>query len=410
MPTIQELNQPEENIKVSSVVAPLLPFETPVKSALEGVSLTKNKLTQLKEHMNQLIDSMAVNSSFFSRSALYWGSLPLWKKIITGIVLTVPFLTTGLLTHVALLFALTIFSLISYTLTSLLLDDHYQQNTTSADQLKSGVANLADIFESAVMSLETLGNNLAAEINQFGQENQNLTKNIEGLEEQITDLTFQAKCLKETEQKLLTTQIGLEQTAETLNGTVEEQSELLRANQIQLNQAITNYKESQDQLTLKTQELQRISTEMGKELQDAKGTATVLRSTVESLSYINIEDEAIRKTFLNKLDEFMTNKEASFLIIAERICEAEKELERVTNQLSYTQIELNRSNEKYNELLQEQKLQIVRLEQIQGTPTPIAHPANKPAAHLKSLGLYAEQGKSSIKTQETQVIEANAFH
>ena len=96
---------------------------------------------------------------------------------------------------------------------------------------------------------------------------------------------------------------------------------------------------------------------MGKEVEQARSVGLVLSGTVETFSNIVIQDKEQRAAFQNRLEDFLNNKEKSFVEVAERICEAEHKLSVVTKQLE-------QSNQRYRKLLDRQEQQIIRLEQI----------------------------------------------
>ncbi|CZI33469.1 Uncharacterised protein [Legionella pneumophila] len=85
------------------------------------------------------------------------------------------------------------------------------------------------------------------------------------------------------------------------------------------------------------------------------------------------------------MNDFLSNKEQSFNDVAQRICEAERELCLVKE-------ELNFSNKRYQELLERQEEVVNRLEQLQLSrkPTPYSN-----AKVLGKLGIMATEEKES---------------
>jgi DNA repair exonuclease SbcCD ATPase subunit len=373
---VMEPNPAQENLVI-------IEHNKPEKDRLEHIVSTKNKLVQMKTDLNRMIDAMTKNPSILSRAALFWNEIPLWQKITGGIVLTVPLLMIGLMANLAALITLSIVTMIVYTVSDILLDNHQSQNTDNTEQLKAGISSLAELLDTVISCLEILREQLAIEIDAFQQENARLTENINQFGEQIKSLTSQIEDLVNTEKKLRGTQVALENTTVALKGSIKEQSELLEKTQKELEQVVQDYKENQTQLSDKINELDEIKVKMGKELDQARSIGLVLRSTVETLSRTVIANKEQRDAFQLRLNEFLTNKEKSFDQVAERICEAERKLSLVTTQLE-------QSNQRYQDLLDRQEQQIIRLEQMdEFQSTETISPLISPATVLKKIGLYA---------------------
>lgn len=354
-----------------------------VKENKEQILLTQKQLAKIKEDLNKIIDAMALNPSFFSRAAQFWGELPLWQKIIAGIILIVPVFIISIAAHTITLLAISIFTLITYTASSILLDNHHSQNVCNTEHLKTSISSLANALGTVIMSLDTLREQLALEINKFQKENAQLTANISLLREEINTLISRSAQLMDTEQKLREIQGVLEKTILTFKNSAQEQSELLIKNKIELEKVTQDYEKNQTQLTKKTLELNQVKVEMGLAIEKAKTVVITLQGAVHALSNTLITDGKQRVSFQQRLNEFLTNNEESFDKVAERICDAERKLLLVKE-------ELQLSNDRYTELLQRAEKQIERLEQIdnvQATQTP--PPPISPAVVLKTLGLYA---------------------
>lgn len=244
-----------------------------------------------------------------------------------------------------------------YTVSHILLENHQSQNTDNIENLNAGISSLVDLLDSVISTLELLREQLAIEVDAFQKENVRLTQNVDQFCEQINTLKPEIIELTDTEKKLRATQVDLEHTTTTLKGSVEEQSQVLENTQKQLEQVVQAYKENQNQLSDKIKELDDIKVKMGKEVEQARAVGLVLSGTVETFSNMVIQDKEQRAAFLKRLDEFLTNKEKSFVEIADRICDAERKLSVVTKQLE-------ESNQRYRKLLDRQEQQIIRLEQI----------------------------------------------
>ncbi|WP_133137685.1 LegC2/C7 family Dot/Icm T4SS effector [Legionella rowbothamii] len=327
------------------------------KERFEKIVTTQNKIQKIKADLNQLIQSMNNNSSWLSRAASIWHEIPLWQKITAGAVLTIPLLMIGLMANLASLITLSIVTVIVYTVSHILLENHQSQNTDNIEHLKAGISSLVDLLDSVISTLELLREQLAIEIDAFQKENERLTESVQQFCEQINTLKSEISKLSDTEKALRAIQIELELTAKTLKGSIEEQSQVLENTQKELEQVVLAYKDNQNQLSDKIKELDEVKVKMSKEVDQAQTLSLVLKSTVEALSKTVIADEEQRTSFQLRLNEFLTDKEKSFDQVAERICEAERKLSVVTKQLE-------ESNQRYRKLLDRQEQQIIRLEQI----------------------------------------------
>ncbi len=134
-------------------------FQDKAKKAQQQVQElinTKHSLRHIKEHLFRLIDAMTKNLSLFSYAALEWSKIPLWQKVVTGIVLTVPFFLIGVAAHLAILVTFALVASVVYTASSYLLDNHQDQATQNTEQLKQGVASIASLLDTIICSLELL--------------------------------------------------------------------------------------------------------------------------------------------------------------------------------------------------------------------------------------------------------------
>ena len=346
------------------------PQNTPVKANLEQFKLTQKQLDKIIEDLMKMIDAIALNPSLLSRASSYWGTRPLWQKISAGILLTAPFFIIGIAANISVLLTISIFTLITYTASSLLLDNHHEHNTDRTEHLKKSVSNLVEVLVAVILSLETL--------------QEQFTLNISELSAQIKTLTEHTQRLNDTAQQLNTTKIDLENTVDVLKGTINEQTQLLNKRQKELENACLKLSE-------KISELHLVKTAMGLEINKSQKITAVLKETVASLADTVFLDEQQRIAFFKKMNEFLSNKEASFDKIAERICEAERQLSLVTEELRRTKDEFNRCNLYHRQLLREQENLISRLAQLErnkSTDTLIT-PLLLQTQILKNMGFYA---------------------
>lgn len=357
------------------------------KEHLDQVLLTQKELDQIKTNLNKMIDAMAFNPSLFSRAARYWGELPLWQKIIAGGILIVPLFTIAILVQVAVLFAISIFTLITYTAGSILLDNHHRNNINSTENLKTGIAGLADALGKVILSLDALREQLGVQIEQFQQENQQLSENVSNLNDEIQSLNEQSELLKSTEKALRATQIDLEQTAGTLKISLEEQTQLQTRTQAELDQVKLGFEKNQKDLAEKISEFGAVKTQMSSEIEKGRLVVETLKGALESLSKTLLQDKKQQQAFKEKLDVFLSNEEASFHLIAERIGKAERQLVLVTAELTQTKDQLDANVKRYEQLLNREEQHIIRFEKIE--PSPTQKPKASKGQALTEVGIFA---------------------
>ncbi len=373
---------------------------------LKRVRMTENELKRIKENLNHIIDAMEHNPSFLSRASAFWGERSLWQKIVAGVVLIVPTFVIAIVAQIAVLFVISIITLIVYTASSILLDNHYNSNFDRTNHLKKGINGLADTLGMVIQSLERLHELLGVEIKRFHEENTKLKEHVSELYKQVGLLTEQGEEFKKIEQAWRQTQtnfeeqiesfrqtrIDLEERIESLSAVAQERLELLKSTQERLNQTSINYEQLQIELAQKITEFQRIKGDLELEIDKGKKITATLHATVIQLSEGLQLDSDQHKAFLDKLTEFVNNKEQSFHLLTERIFESERELERVKE-------ELKRCNERYQGLLQRGEEQLDRLETLS---------ASSPSVSLViSQGFYS--GTSTAKPKRTGVPPAIEF-
>ena len=98
-----------------------------------------------------------------------------------------------------------------------------------------------------------------------------------------------------------------------LKALIKEQSQVLKNTQKKLERVVQEYKENQNQLSDKIKELDDIKKKMSKEVEQARAVGLVLSGTVETSSNMVIQDKGTAAAFQKRLDEFLTNKEKSFV-------------------------------------------------------------------------------------------------
>lgn len=382
-----------ETSKLNS--SPALPKETKTnQDDLSPIDGNKKERLDIKKELEALIDAMDKNQSLLSRAARFWGELPTSYKIIIGVVLLVPLFVISIVAHIAVLLTISIFTFLNYTLGAVLLDNHH--NTTKEDKkkLQDRVASLANILSKVIGDLDGFSQKLAINIDLVQKENGRLTTSIDQFCEQTKTLTSQVNELRDTEKVLRTAQIDLEHTSTTLKSSIEEQSKVLENTQKVLEQVVREYKENQNQLSNKTMELDDIKEKMRIEVEQAQAVVLILNGTVETLSNVVIQDKEQRVAFQKRLNEFLANKEKSFVEVADRICDAERKLSVVTKQLE-------QNNQRYSDLINKQTQQTIQLEQIietyQSNQVPESNNGIKPSIN----GFYAIKKEPPFLTEPT---------
>ena len=393
---VYDISPTPEHASTSSAIITAELTNKEEHSTLKSIRVTQVQIEEIKKHLMELIDALALHQSLFSRAAHFWGTLPQWQKITAGAVITLPLLIIGMVAQLALLIMASIFALITYVSASLLLDNHDNETTSNTTQLKASISSLASLLGAIILSLDTLREQLALELERFQKENEQLAEHINEFSAQVQDLTAQVAALKEAGQTLEELKKELEQKNTNLQNSLESQTELLQKNQAELERVTEEFKTNNNQLSEKITELEAVKTKMGLDIEQSKKVANALKAAVSTFSDAVIADSEHRASFQVRLNEFISNKEISFVQIADRICEAEEKLAQVTK-------ELQESNERYKRLLDQQEEQIIRLEAI---PTPEPSKASPPPLSqtqaLMKLGLYAANA-TQIKEEPNRV-------
>ncbi|KTD55494.1 inclusion membrane protein A [Legionella sainthelensi] len=375
------------------------------ENKFKKMTITKEIFEQIRKSLEETVKSMEKNPSLFSRAADFWGELPLWQKILGGVALTLPTLIIGIAANVGFLLAICGVTAITYTAGGLILDDHHKCSTSAVESLQKGILGLADLLELTINALNVIREQLEIEISKFAQENQRLSENINLLSHQIDAVDKQVRATSKINETLTITKEGLQNVANTLTEGVNQQTDLLQQAQEKLHHINDAYGSSQKELAEKVLEIEKVRTELGEDLNKAKLMIEALGAAISEFSS-TIGNEEKQRVFQEKLDDFLKNKEASFLQIAERICEAEKKLILV-------QKELESTNASYRELLERQGKQVDRLEGLdfKGLSKKLSKaPSSKETFIGESLsrnGLYATSKKENgpTETHESQLTQ-----
>ncbi len=360
-----------------------------IKEDLDQVLLTEQGLDQIKENLNKMVDAMDHNPSFLSRAASYWGEIPLWQKIVGGVVLIVPTFAIAIVLQSAIFLAISIFTLITYAASSFLLDNHHSLNLNRTEHLKTGLIGLADTLGVVIISLDKLREQLATEIEQFQLENEKLSVNVKDLGEEVQELVVQRKLLQETERALRQTNKELEQITDSLKDSIKEHTQLLEENEGQLILVRKNYAQAQSDLDKKIGELHQIKEDLGKKNNKLGLLNDHLQELLKKLlkefsGHLKISEQG-QEDFKKEIKEIITNKIES---LVDRACKAEQELALLREK--YKQL-----YEAHQNVIDRQENQVTRLEQlhdIKPKPATVSQ-----AQLLNGIGVYATETSRSPK-------------
>ncbi|MGL5741373.1 MAG: hypothetical protein ACRCXC_01900 [Legionella sp.] len=104
--------------------------------SLQSIALTQEQLSQVKKSLGAIVNSLQENPSLISRAAKFWGELPLWQIIVGGVVISGPTLVIGAAAHIGFLVTISGVSVIAYTTSGIVLDDHHYHTQSIAIKLK----------------------------------------------------------------------------------------------------------------------------------------------------------------------------------------------------------------------------------------------------------------------------------
>ncbi|QMT61858.1 LegC2/C7 family Dot/Icm T4SS effector [Legionella sp. PC997] len=357
---------------------------------LQKITITKELFDEIKKSLQNTIKSMEKNPSIFSRAAEYWGELPLWQKIVGGVVLTVPTLIIGIMAHVGFLLALCGVTAVTYTAGGVILDDHHKCSTSAVESLQKGILGLADLLELTISALEIIRKQLVVEIQKFAKENATLVENIEQLSKQIDEIDKQILATSGINKALGETKDGLEAVSSQLKDDVSLNAEFLQQNQVKLDRITEAYSNSKKELAEKIEEIKKVKLELEAELSRARMMVETLSSTVKELSNTVIGEDQ-RNAFKEKIDAFIQQKEGTFLGIA-------TDFERSGQKFKQVQQELETTNGKYEELLKKQEEHITVLATLRNQAPTEQMPRTSFGELLGKNGIYAT--KQETPTQD----------
>ena len=342
-----------------------LPNPQVSEDSFAQMTTTQSQLSEVKKHLNAMIDAMHDRPSLLTRASIFWGELPTWLKIVSGIVFFGSIITIGVFAHIIAMVVVGSITAVGFIASSLLLDDHYDTTLRSIDHLKEGVFGLANVLELTINALDNIRLQLTIEIEYFTQENKrfaelncNLHREIDVLSGHLEQLSMTNEALADTQRKL---------------------AEVTKA-----------YENINTLFATNVAELADVKNSMGLEIEKQSKISVVLHGAVDALVKTVIVDENNRGEFQAKLDKFLSDSTTSFDQIAERICQAEKDLVVV-------KADLERSNRRYEKLLDRQGVQVDKLEKM--TAAAIHQPQEPEKLRrdrLKNLMMFPPQSAAAL--------------
>ena len=324
------------------------PFSDPNTSedSLLQLNSAQTKLSDMQAHLTSLVGALHSQPSVLARIANFWGRQPLWLKAVGGVLLFGSIITIGVLANVVAITTVGSVLAAGFIPGGLLLDNHYKASQRSQANLEEGICSLGSVLKIIITSLDKIRQQLAAEVAKLKVQNIKLGESIGKLDETIVSLGAQVT-------DLAVTKDALQRTEERLGLITRE---------------CTTW-------ALKAKELEAVKQEMALEITKLKAVGEVLKASAEMLTGTVFAEQSEREAFKVRLDDFFTNKTASFDTIAERVCHAERELFEVKGAL-------DASNERYANLLERHASQMSKFEAV------IARVANSEAATTPLVRAY----------------------
>lgn len=313
------------------------------QNSLTEIFSTQTQISEIKLRLLSLVESWHESPSLISRASNFWGKLPMWLKIVSGIVLFGGLITVGVLLHMVVLIVVGSVGAAVSIGGGFLLENHYNTNKRSLESLQNNVADLADVLESTINELDKVREQLEEEFEKFVRENKKFAENISELKNEMDELSEQVKQLSTTNEELTETQEKLTEMTQEF----EEQNETLKQ---------------------EVDSLGEVKTALESQVGELELTSATLAGVVKTFSDACIKDEIDRAAFQTRLKNFLADGSTKFDSIADRICKAEEELTKALDKLAH-------SNDSYNGLLARHEAQVVLLEKIISA-------ANKPAAPI----------------------------
>ncbi len=300
------------------------------KKSTDNILVIQSRLDGMKDSLFQVISSLDKNPSVFSKWSRSFGVLSWFQKIGTGAVLPTLFVVGGLAASAPIVIIVGGGgSALLYSGAALLLDDHYQQTSNFAEQLRSGVGGLIDLFGHILFSLEQLREDLKEQVKLLTSENEKFCKNIDNLQQEVGTLTTKVEVMS------------------------QEVAKLQAAN--------VEYSTLNDQLKLLVNELEDKNNKLDHSLKGASETTQQLGSMMANLANYQIKDTKDRDLFLKGVINILEDKENIWENVSDRMSKAEMEL--VESNKKFTAL-----NKLYSALLDRNEKLVSRFEKLMSHP------------------------------------------
>lgn len=320
-------------------------------------------LSTVEDDINKIINAIEKNPSLISRAAHYWGELPIWQKIIAGVLLAAPSLAVGILGQFVVCFVITAFIVAGYIGSSILLDDHHNHTKHSTKNI-AGLTNLAknlDIIKQIMLQLST---ELAVQVNAFSQENIKFGTHVDDLSQKNKTLSQEVTDLTETKEKLLLTQKGLEDEVVQFKKSLQEQTDLAQETQSALNKLKVDFELNNTLLEEKTTGLDNINKRFRLKVEEYDQVISTLNSTISELvTLIHDTTPGRKESFYTNIENFIKIKDNNFLQLFDGISKQIKDLASQKERYEKSIDQYETLLEKHRILVDKYEAEIERLNQ-----------------------------------------------
>lgn len=352
------------NTSVNDITQEILAQQQHSKESLDSTSdsvnqilTAQNQIVAVKKSLGDIIDSITQNQSMVTRASQWWGGMPLWQKTMGGLIVTVPTFAVGIAADITLLLAISGFTGVTYSLSGIVLDDHYRCNEDIARRLKQGIFSLADVLQLTVEALAEIHKRLSAEIIRFKEQNLQFESQLSYLRETVQTLTQQVDKFQELECSLAVQQANLEQKVYELENSLGGQDELLSQTQKELAKVKQDYEKNDILLSNVMADLQGVGQQMGVKLKQAEEDEAKLKDTLTHFTQIMLEDEKNSKDYQQQLENLLTEKKSEFNKLTTGFSQAKEHIVTVKE-------ELQKGCTRKRELFELHGHEFARLEQI----------------------------------------------
>lgn len=371
-------------------------------------SFGQAKAEEMKKNLHGIIDAMNHNASMLTRAAQYWNDLSIFYKIGGGFVLIAPTLFIGVFLNIGVLIATSIFTLIGYVASSILLDDHHASTNDTIKNLKAGTDGLVDVLSTVFTALDELHKKLTGEVDSFKEENEHLEVNVGNLGDEVNLLSGMNEQLGTALASFAETKNLVSLAAKQLELVTNARIEQQRLTQEQLDNTQKEFSACKDKLSEQVKALADEKAALAKTIQQLNTQVTTLSAQAHVFIDSMTLDDAKREAFYKKLDDFLTNQNQSVDKAFFRICETEKKFEELTEKHA-------KLNEDHGKLLTVFETQLKRNEEIMAkleqTEQNRAAAVSKAETDLAALRIkYAEllQEYSTLMMNQNPANEAGS--